>query len=131
MIAFSHSILNFGCERMDLCPPMGGSFIIYVSTSLPMLLVIPCMPEELLHLLKLVYPLTSSKQLAIRPLTLFKFIFVTIRCPLPLYFLAIGLRPIDWCASIILHLPLYLLLPIFFYSNPFLSSLYSHPLFLL
>ena len=106
MITFSHSILNFGCEQMGLYPPVGGSFIIYVGTSLPMLLVIPCVLGELLHLLKLVYPLTSSKQLAVGPPTLFKFIFITIRYSLPLYFLAIGLRPIDWCASIILPLSL-------------------------
>ena len=117
VIDFSHSILNFGCEWMGLCPPMGGSFIVYISTSLPMLLVIPCMLEVLLHSLKLVYPLTSSKWLAVGPRTHFKFIFVTILCSSPLYFLAIGLWPIDWCASIILHLSLYLLLPIFFYST--------------
>ena len=116
-IDFSHSILNFGCERMGLCLPVGGSFIVYVSTSLPMLLVIPCMLEVLLHSLKLVYPLTSSKRLAVGPRTHFKFIFITILCSSPLYFLAIGLQPIDWCASIILHLSLYLLLPIFFYST--------------
>ena len=92
---------------MGLYPPVGGSFIVYIGTSLWTSLVIPCMLGELLHSLKLVYPLTSSKRLAVVPPTLFKFIFVTIRCFLPLYFLAIGLQPIDWCASIILPLPLY------------------------
>ena len=115
---FSLSILSFGCEWMGQCPPVGGSSIIYASTSLLTLLVIPCVLEVLLHSLKQVYPLTSSKQLAVGPLTLFTFIFVTIQCSSLLYFLAIGLQPIDWCASIILHLLLHLLLPIFLYSTP-------------
>ena len=68
-----------------------GSPIVYTSTSLPMLPVIPCVLVALLHSLKQEYPLTSSKQLAVGPPTLFTFIFVTIPCSSLLYFLAIGL----------------------------------------
>ena len=90
-IVSSHSILSFGCKQMVQCPPVDGSSIVYAGTSLLTLLVIPCVLVALLHLLKQEYPLTSSKRLAVGPPTLFTFIFVTIRCSSPLYFLAITL----------------------------------------